>query len=93
MRVPLLRRNSPFQFVRDLTGFPNAQFQANVAEAMERASRGIQKAHALAEQIGEGSFVAVMDRLQVQSMANISTLESLRTLVTELEEEAARSVA
>jgi hypothetical protein len=34
-----------------------------------------------------------MDRLQVQSMANISTLESLRTLVTELEEEAARSVA
>jgi hypothetical protein len=72
---------------------PNAQFQANVAEAMQRASRGIQKAHSLAEQIGEGSFVAVMDRLQVQSMANISTLESLRTLVTELEEEAARSVA
>jgi hypothetical protein len=72
---------------------PNAQFQANVAEAMERASRGIQKAHSLAEQIGEGSFVAVMDRLQVQSMANISRLESLRTLVAELEVEAARSVA
>jgi hypothetical protein len=72
---------------------PNAQYQANVAEAMERASRGIQKAHSLAEQIGEGSFIAVMDKLQIQSMANISRLESLRTLVTELEEEAARSVA
>jgi hypothetical protein len=72
---------------------PNAQFQANVADAMERASRGIQKAHSLAEQIGEGSFVAVMDKLQIQSMADVSRLESLRTLVTELEEEAARSVA
>jgi hypothetical protein len=60
---------------------------------MERASRGIQKANSLAERIGEGSFIAVMDRLQVQSMANITTLESLRTLVTELEQEAARSVA
>lgn len=72
---------------------PNAQFQANVADAMERASRGIQKAHSLADQIGDGSFIAVMDRLQIQSIADISTLESLKILVTELEEEAARSVA
>jgi hypothetical protein len=60
---------------------------------MERAARGIQKAHSLAEQIGEGSFIAVMDRLQIQSITDISTLESLKTLVTELEEEATRVVA
>jgi hypothetical protein len=78
---------------RRANDIPNAQFQANVAEAMERASRGIQKANSLAEQVGEGSFIAVMDRLQIQSIANISTLESLRTLVAELEQEVARSVA
>jgi len=78
---------------RRANDIPNAQYQTNVAEAIERAARGIQKAHTLAEQIGEGSFIAVMDRLQIQSMTDISTLESLRTLVTELEEEAARSVA
>jgi hypothetical protein len=34
-----------------------------------------------------------MDKLQIQSMADVSRLESLRTLVAELEVEAARSVA
>jgi hypothetical protein len=32
---------------------PNAQLQATVADAMERASRGIRKAHSLAESIGD----------------------------------------
>ena len=72
---------------------PNAQFQANVAEAMERAARGVHKAAALAQQIGEASFIAVMDKLQIESMTTIPRLESLKTLVTELEKEAARSVA
>ncbi|KAA6465331.1 hypothetical protein DYQ86_05155 [Acidobacteria bacterium AB60] len=72
---------------------PKAQFQANVAEAMERAARGIHKAKSLAEQIGEASFIAVMDKLQIESMTTIPRLESLKTLVIELEEEAARSVA
>ena len=42
---------------------PNAQLQTNVAEAMERASRGIRKAHSLAESIGDTQFVSVLDRL------------------------------
>ena len=78
---------------RRANDIPNAQFQANVAEAMERASRGVNKANSLAEQIGEASFIAVMDKLQIESMTTIPKLESLKSLVTELEEEAARSVA
>ena len=42
---------------------PNAQLQTNVAEAMERAARGIRKAHSLAESIGDTQFVSVLDRL------------------------------
>jgi len=72
---------------------PNAQFQVNVAEAMERAARGVHKANSLAEQIGEASFIAVMDKLHIESMTTIPRLECLKTLVAELEEEAARSVA
>jgi hypothetical protein len=72
---------------------PNAQLQTNVAEVMERAARGIHKANSLAEQIGEASFIAVMDKLRIDSMTTISTLERLKTLVAELEEEAARSIA
>lgn len=78
---------------RRANDIPNAQFQANVAEAMERAARGVHKAHSLAEQIGEASFIAVMDRLQIESMTSIPRLESLKLLVNELEQEAARSVA
>jgi hypothetical protein len=78
---------------RRANDIPNAQFQANAAEAMERAARGIHKANSLAEQIGEASFIAVMDRLQIESMATIPGLESLKQLVAELEQEAARSVA
>jgi hypothetical protein len=78
---------------RQANAIPNAQLQANVAEAMERASRGFSKAHSLAEQIGEEAFIAVMDKLRIESLTTIPRLESLKTLVTELEEEAARSVA
>jgi hypothetical protein len=78
---------------RQANAIPNAQLQANVAEAMERASRGFSKAHSLAEQIGEEAFIAVMDKLRIESLTTVPRLESLKTLVTELEEEAARSVA
>jgi hypothetical protein len=78
---------------RRANDIPNAHFQANVAEAMERAARGVHKANSLAEQIGEASFIAVMDKLQIESMTTIPRLECLKALVAELEEEAARSVA
>lgn len=72
---------------------PNAQLQANVAEAMERASRGFSKAHKLVKQIGETSFVAILDKLRIESMTTIPRLETLKTLVAELEREAARTAA
>jgi hypothetical protein len=78
---------------RQANAIPNAQLQAGVAEAMERVSRGIRKAHCLAEQIGEAPFIAVLDRLQIESMTTIPRLETLKTLVAELEREAARSAA
>ena len=73
--------------------------QANVAEAtqcseaMERASRGVSKALALAEQIGETSFIAILDRLRIESMKAIPRLETLKALAAELEQEAARTAA
>lgn len=78
---------------RRANDIPNAQFQVNVAEAMERAARGVRKANSLAEQIGEAAFIAVMDKLRIESLTTIPRLQSLKTLVTELEEEATRSVA
>jgi hypothetical protein len=78
---------------RRANGIPNAHFQDNVIEAMERAARGVHKANSLAEQMGEASFVAVMDRLRIESMTTIPRLDSLKALVAELEKEAARSVA
>lgn len=72
---------------------PNAQLQANVAEVMERASRGVSKAHSLADQIGETSFIAILDRLRIESMTTIPRLKMLKTLVIELEREAARTAA
>jgi hypothetical protein len=64
---------------------PNAQLQATVAEAMERASRGIRKAQSLAESIGDTQFVSVLDRLHIGSMTTINNLEALKHLVSELE--------
>ena len=78
---------------RRANAIPNAQLQANVAEAMERASRGFSKAHSLAEQIGETSFIAILDRLRIESMTTILRLETLKTLVAELEREAAGTAA
>jgi hypothetical protein len=78
---------------RQANAIPNAQLQANVAEAMERASRGVSKAHSLADQIGETSFIAILDRLRIESMTAIPRLECLKTLVAELEQEAARTAA
>jgi hypothetical protein len=78
---------------RQANAIPNAQLQAGAAEAMERASRGIRKARSLADQIGEAPFIAVLDRLQIESMTTIPRLETLKTLVAELEQEAAHSAA
>lgn len=72
---------------------PNAQAQVEVADVMERASRGVHKASALAEQIGDTAFVAVLDRLRIKSMTSIPRLETLKSLVEELEGEAARCAA
>ena len=72
---------------------PNAQVQVEVADVMERASRGVHKASALAEQIGDSAFVAVLDRLRIKSMTSIPRLETLKSLVEELEREAARFAA
>ena len=78
---------------RQASAIPNAQLQADIAEAMERASRGISKAHALAEHIGEASFIAILDGMQIESMTTISSLEQLKALVARLEREAARTAA
>jgi hypothetical protein len=72
---------------------PNAQFQTNVAEAMERAARGIRKAHSLAELIGDTQFVTVLDRLQIGSMTAIQSLDALKHLVSELERLAGQPAA
>ena len=70
---------------RQANAIPNAQVQANVADAMERASRGIRKAHSLSESIGDTQFVSTLDRLHIGSMSGIPNLEALRNLVSELE--------
>jgi hypothetical protein len=72
---------------------PNAELQANVAEAMERTSRGVHKANSLADQIGDTRFVSVLDRLRIKSMTTIPRLETLKNLVAELEREAERLAA
>jgi len=60
---------------------------------MERASRGIHKASGLAEQIGDTDFIAVLDKLHIKSMTTIPRLETLKSLVDELEREVARLAA
>ena len=78
---------------RQANAIANAQLQATVVEAMERASRGIRKTQSLAESIGDTQFVSVLDRLHIRSMSAIPNLEALMQLVSELEEVAARSAA
>jgi hypothetical protein len=60
---------------------------------MERASRGIRKAHSLAESIGDTQFVSVLDRLHIGSMSAIPNLAALKDLVSELEALAGRPAA
>jgi len=78
---------------RRANAIPNAHLQINVADAMERATRGIHKANSLAEEIGDTPFISVLDRLQIRSMTTIRSLEALRQLVAELEKLAARQAA
>jgi len=78
---------------RQANAIANAQLQATVVEAMERASRGIRKTQSLAESIGDTQFVSVLDRLHIRSMSSVPNLEALMQLVSELEEVAARSAA
>ena len=72
---------------------PNAQLQMEIADAVERAARGIRKAHSLAEVVGDTQFVSVLDRLEIGSMTTIRNLEALKQLVAELENVAARQAA
>jgi len=67
--------------------------EGNKLVVVERDSRGIHKASALAEQIGDSVFVSILDRLRIKSMTTIPRLETLKTLVAELEREAARLAA
>lgn len=78
---------------RRANAVPNAQLQADVSEAMERAARGIRKAHSLAEEIGDTQFVSVLERLRIGSMTRIRNLEALKLLVLELENLAAQHAA
>jgi hypothetical protein len=78
---------------RRANAIPNAELQGNVAEIMERAARGINRAHSLSEEIGDTKFVTVLDRLQIGSMTTIRNLERLRRLVEELERVAGRQAA
>jgi hypothetical protein len=78
---------------RRANAIPNAQLQSDVSDAMERAARGIRKAHSLSEEIGDTQFVSVLDQLQIRSLTTIRNLETLKRLVTALEESAARTAA
>jgi hypothetical protein len=70
---------------RKANAIPNAQLQSSVAEAMERAFRGIRKARSISASIGDTAVVSVLDRLGIQSMDAIPNLAVLKELVRELE--------
>jgi hypothetical protein len=78
---------------RRANAIPNAQLQTDVSDAMERAARGLRKAHALSEEIGDTQFVSVLDQLQIGSMATVRNLDTLKRLVAALEDYAARPAA
>jgi hypothetical protein len=78
---------------RRANAIPNAQLQSDVSDAMERAARGIRKAHSLSEEIGDTQFVSVLDHLHIRSMTTIPNLDTLKRLVMALEEFAARHAA
>jgi len=64
---------------------PNAHLQQEVLRLMEWAKRGVDKAHSLAEQIDESTFVALMDELQIGSLSSIQNVEMLKVLVEGLD--------
>ena len=70
---------------RKANAIPNAQLQSSVAEAMERAFRGVRKARSISASIGDTAVVSVLDRLGIQSMDAIPNLAVLKELVRELE--------
>src|ERR1700758_5006497 len=70
---------------RKANAIPNSQLQSNVAEAMERASRGVRKARSISESVSDTAVVSVLDRLGIQSMDAIPSLAILKELVRELE--------
>ena len=63
---------------------PNATLQKHVLEWMESAARGFDKARALAETLGDAKFMAVTDSMNISSMMDISSLETLKRLVESL---------
>ena len=63
---------------RKANAIPNAQIQANVVEAMERASRGVRKARSLSESAIDTEVVSVLDRLHIKSMDAIRILPRSR---------------
>jgi len=71
---------------RKANAIPNAQLQANVADAMERASRGLRKAKSLSESAIDREVASVLDRLLIPSMDAIPNLATLKQLVRELEQ-------
>ncbi len=75
------------------SAIPNAQLQSSVVDAMERATRGVYRANALAEAVGDTAFISVLDSLQIGSMATIDNLETLKRLVVELERLEAKQAA
>jgi hypothetical protein len=70
---------------RKANAIPNAQLQSSVAEAMERALRGVRKARSISASIDDTALVSVLDRLGIQSMDGIPNLAVLKQLVRELE--------
>ena len=72
--------------VQKASAIPNAQLQQEVASVAERATHGIQRVNALAEQIGDTEFVSILDGLKIGSMATIPRLETLKQLADELEQ-------
>jgi hypothetical protein len=78
---------------RRASAIPNAQLQAQAAEAMERASRGVRKVHSLAEAVGDTQFVSALHRLHIASTNAIPNLEALKRLASELERLTGRPAA
>ena len=70
---------------RKANAIPNAELQSSVAEAMERASRGVRKARSISESISDTVVVSVLDRLEIESIDAIPSLAVLKELVRELE--------